>query len=171
MNSHVYPFSLMYCLLPQNDHGSINILSKNERDDYISSSVSTIIVMCCNKKSSQLCRYLNRHLALMLQLFTLMYLVEDIEAGKHWENIILLKSNCCWICPTHHYLNDKSVKELLFFAHSLQVQCTSNFIVTKNVTLFLVVSPRLATPNLSTIYQPFPSYFFHTEDLPQLSRS
>ena len=131
--------------------------------------------MCCNKKSSQLCRYILTPTALAadaLAFYLPHHLDEDIER-KLLKKVLSICSNSTAkkesLSFTHHYyLNDKSVKDLLFFGHSLQVQCTSNFIVTKNVTLFLV-SPSLLQ-YLST-HQPFSSYFFHTEDLPQLSRS
>ena len=107
--------------------------------------------MCCNKKSSQLCRYILSPTALAADAlaFYLHHLDEDIER-KLLKKSTLLLSICSnstakkeSLSFTHHYyLNDKSVKDLLFFGHSLQVQCTSNFIVTKNVTLFLV-SPSL----------------------------
>ena len=133
--------------------------------------------MCCNKKSSQLCRYILTPTALAadaLAFYLPHHLDEDIERkllkkSTYYYQFVQIQLLRISVSFTHHYyLNDKSVKDLLFFGHSLQVQCTSNFIVTKNVTLFLV-SPSLLQ-YLST-HQPFSSYFFHTEDLPQLSRS
>ena len=63
--SCVTPFSLMYCSLPQNDHASINILSKNERDDDISLVMSKI--------KAQTSRVLNRYLDLVLYKFRPIY--------------------------------------------------------------------------------------------------
>ena len=61
----VTPFSLMYCSLQQNDHVSINVLSKKEKEDDITLVMSKI--------KTQISRILNRYLDLVLYKFRPVY--------------------------------------------------------------------------------------------------